>query len=72
LVLAVDLILKEDNFWGEEEIDDNALRTWKKLNGIANVIWLIKRESSARKLIAFCKQENLRIDGIIKVEPSHR
>ena len=42
-MLSIDFILNEENFWEEENIEDNAVKTWKSIMPLANIIWLVKR-----------------------------
>jgi len=67
LVLSVDFIYDELNFWAQDEIEEGGLKTWKLLLPLANLIWLVRSESTEKKLLAFCQSKGLRLDGVLQI-----
>lgn len=39
---------------------------------LANIIWIVRNESTSKKLISFAQTKNLRLDGIVQLESSKR
>ena len=50
LVISADFIINEFSFWAEEFIDTNCLKGWRTLAPLANIVWLIRRPSTATKI----------------------
>ena len=59
LVISVDFIFDQLNFWGQEEIEEGGLKTWKLLLPLANIIWLVRSESTSKKILAFTQSKGL-------------
>ena len=72
LVLSIDFIYNEHNFWNEEFIDEPSIKTWKSLSALINMIWIVRRESSFKKLISFASSFNLRLDGVVQVQSNKK
>ena len=72
IVISVDFILNEENFWGSEAIEESSIKTWKTLMPIANLVWSIKRKDTIKKLHQFADHFKLRLDGIVEVDPAKK
>lgn len=69
LVLPAEFLLDESNFWREEEPEDAAARVWRKLTNIANIVWLVQKEKTYKKLVEYCERMGLPLDAVYLIEP---
>lgn len=48
------------------------MKTWRLLQPLANIIWIVRSEVTARKLTIFTQNKGLRLDGILQIDPNKR
>lgn len=72
LVLSGELLLNENNFWRDESIDNSICSTYRKLSSVAEVVWLVKKENTLKKLTAFCQQNQLPLDAVYVLNPKKK
>lgn len=46
LVLSAEFLLNEFSFWNEPEIDQSALKNYRKLSSENQLLWLVKKENT--------------------------
>ena len=64
VVISVNFLANEHNFWEEEPIQDNCIKYWRYLQAHANIAWVCEKEATVRKLVKFSKANNLRLDSV--------
>lgn len=64
LILSVEFILTEGKFWKEDEIEEDSVRHWKKLQAVSNIVWIVKKEKNLRKMQVFAERVGIPCDTV--------
>ena len=56
--------MMENKFWKEDEIDEDVVKHWKKLQSVCNIIWIAKKEKSMKKMQGFAERMGVSLDTV--------